>query len=154
MGRSQQTFNKSEREKKRAKKKKEKLERREQRKLEKESKGKLNFEDQLMYLDENGNLTTEKPDPTKKFVAKLEDISLGVPQNTRTSFDTVQRGKVKTFMADKGYGFITNKATKDSIFVHINDAYDGISENHIVEYEVGKGNKGQKAINVVRIVNS
>ena len=153
MGRSQQTFNKSEREKARAKKKKEKLERREQRKLEKEKKGKQSLEEQFMYLDENGNLTSTKPDPARKFTAKLEDISLGVPQNSRADFDTIQRGKVKNFIEDKGYGFITNKATKESIFVHINDAYDGISENHIVEYEIGKGNKGQKAINVVRVTN-
>ena len=153
MGKSQQTFNKSEREKARAKKKKEKLERREARKLEKEQKGKQTLEDQFMYMDENGNLTSTKPDPTKRFEAKLEDISLGVPQNSRESFDTVHRGKVKTFIEDKGYGFITNKASKESIFVHINDAYDGISENHIVDYEIGKGNKGQKAINVVRVVN-
>ncbi|MEM9548000.1 MAG: cold shock domain-containing protein, partial [Bacteroidota bacterium] len=93
-----------------------------------------------------------KPDPTKKFSAKLEDISLGVPQNSRVAFDSVHRGKVKTFMEEKGYGFITNKATKESIFVHINDAYEGISENHIVDYEIGKGNKGQKAINVVRVI--
>ena len=153
MGKSQQTFNKSEREKNRAKKRKAKLERKEQRKLEKEKTGKLKLEDQFMYMDENGNLTSTKPDPTKKFSAKLEDISLGVPQNSRTSFDTMHRGKVKNFISEKGYGFITNKATKESIFVHINDAYDGISENHIVDYEIGKGNKGQKAINVVRVVN-
>ena len=153
MGKSQQTFNKSEREKARAKKKKEKLERREQRKLEKEQKGKQGIEEQFMYLDENGNLTHTKPDPTKKFTAKLEDISLGMPHNSQVDFDTVHRGKVKTFIEEKGYGFITNKATKESIFVHVNDAYDGISENHIVDYEIGKGNKGQKAINVVRVVN-
>ena len=153
MGKSQQTFNKSEREKKRAKKRKEKLERKEQRKLEKEQKGKLNLEDQFMYMDENGNLTSTKPDPTKKFQAKLEDISLGVPLNNREAFETTKRGKVKTFIQEKGYGFITDKATKESIFVHINDAYSGISENHIVDYEIGKGNKGQKAINVVRVEN-
>ena len=153
MGKSQQTFNKKEREKKRAKKKQAKLERREQRKIEKSEKGKLTLEDQFMYLDENGNLTYEKPDPTKKIEIKAEDIALGVPMNSKTTYDTVFRGKVKTFMSDKGYGFITEKATKESIFVHINDAYQDISENHIVEYEVGKGPRGPKAINVKRIVN-
>lgn len=153
MGKSQQTFNKSEREKKRAKKKKEKQERKELRKQERETRGKLNLEDQLMYMDENGNLVDTKPDPAKKFTAKLEDIALGVPMNNRASMDTVQRGKVKNFFGEKGYGFITNKATKESIFVHINDAYPGISENHIVEYETGRGPKGAKAINVKRIIS-
>lgn len=153
MAKSQQTFNKKEREKKRAKKKQAKLERREQRKLEKKEIGKLTLEDQLMYLDENGNLTREKPDPSKKFKIKAEDIKLGVPLNMKPNYETVFRGKVKYFQEDKGYGFITEKATKESIFVHINDAYNGISENHIVEYEVGKGPRGPKAIKVTRIIN-
>jgi len=151
MAKSQQTFNKKEREKKREKKKKEKRERREQRKMEKEERGKVSMEDQIMYLDENGNLTSEKPDPTKKFQIKAQDIKLGVPQNTKEPMDSVRRGKVKFFSSDKGYGFITEKVTKDSIFVHANDAYDDIRENHIVEFEVGKGPKGLKAINVVQI---
>ena len=151
MGKSQQTFNKKEREKKRLKKKKEKQERREQRKLEKAERGKVSFEDQLMYVDEFGNLTNEKPDPTKRTQIKAEDIKLGVPQNSKQIFDTVRRGKVKMFAEDKGYGFITEKATKESIFVHVNDAYDGIKENHIVEFEIGKGPKGPKAIKVVQI---
>lgn len=153
MAKSQQTFNKSEREKKRAKKKKEKKERREQRKLEREERGKVSFEDQLMYMDENGNLVPEKPDPTKKFTIKVEDVQLGVPRYKREPIEAVRRGKVKFFSDDKGYGFITDKATKDSIFVHANDAYSDIRENHIVEYEVGSGPKGAKAINVKQIKN-
>jgi len=153
MGKSQQSFNKKEREKKRAKKKKAKLEQREQRKLDKKERSKVSLEDQFMYVDENGNLTHEKPDPTKKFNIKAEDIPLGMPMKSKPVYDTVFRGKVKSFQSDKGYGFITDKITKDSLFVHINDAYDGISENHIVEYEIGSGPKGKKAVNVKRIVN-
>lgn len=151
MGKSQQTFNKKEREKKRLKKQKEKKERKEQRKLEKAERGKVAFEDQIMYVDEYGNLTSEKPDPTKKIKIRAEDISLGVPQNSKQSFEIVKRGKVKMFLEDKGYGFITEKVTKESIFVHANDAYDDIRENHIVEFEVGKGPKGPKAIKVTQI---
>jgi len=153
MAKSQQTFNKKEREKKRAKKKKEKAERREQRKVEKAQRGKLTLEDQLMYMDENGNLVKEKPDPSKKFEIKAEDIKLGVPQFAREEIVVERRGKVKFFYEEKGYGFITDKATKESIFVHINDAYDGIRENHIVEFEMGSGPKGAKAIKVVQIKN-
>lgn len=151
MGKSQQTFNKKEREKKRAKKKKEKLERREQRKVEKTERGKT--EPTFMYMDENGNLVAEKPDPAKKFQINVEDIKLGVPQNSKEAFDPIRRGKVKFFSNDKGYGFITEKATKDSVFVHANDAYDDIRENHIVEFEIGSGPKGPKAINVKQVKN-
>ena len=62
MGKSQQSFNKKEREKKRRKRQKEKAERREQRK--EEGKEKKSFEDMLMYVDEDGNLTPTPPDPT------------------------------------------------------------------------------------------
>ena len=66
MAKSQQSFNKKEKEKKRLKKRKEKLERKEQRKQEKLDNGPKSFEDMLAYVDENGYLTSEKPDPTKK----------------------------------------------------------------------------------------
>ena len=151
MGKSQQTFNKKEREKKKAKKKKEKMERREQRKVEKAEKGKLSFEDQIMYLDADGNLTAEKPDPTQKIEIKAEDIVLGAAPVQREVIETIRRGKVKYFNYDKGYGFITDKATKDSIFVHANDAYEDIKENHIVMYELGQGPRGKKAINVTQV---
>ena len=59
MARSQTTYNKKEREKKRRKRKQDKVERRQQRKLEKEQSGKLDFQDQLSYIDENGNLRFE-----------------------------------------------------------------------------------------------
>ena len=151
MGRSQETFNKKEREKKRLKKKKEKQERREQRKLEKAERKKTPIEEQFMYVDEFGNLTHEKPDPTKRMKVKAEDIQLGVPRNSKTSFDNVRRGKVKFFSEEKGYGFVTDKETKESIFVHVIDAYEGIKQNHIVEFELGKGPKGAKAIKVTQI---
>ena len=41
--------------------------------------GKVAFEDKLMYVDENGNLSDTPPDPSKKKVIKAEDIPLGVP---------------------------------------------------------------------------
>ena len=75
MAKSQQSFNKKEKEKKRRKKKKDKLERREQRKLEREEVGPKSFEDLIRYVDEDGNLTTTPPDPTKKKEEiKLENI--------------------------------------------------------------------------------
>lgn len=151
MGKSQQTFNKKEREKKKAKKKKDKLERMEQRKIEKAERGKIQLEDQLMYLDENGNLTKEKPDPRNRIKVRADTIELGVPNYPRERMDTAHRGVVKFFSDEKGYGFITDKATKESIFVHCNDAYEDIKENHVVEFKIGKGPKGPKAENVVQI---
>lgn len=149
MSKSQQSFNKKEREKKRRKKKQEKLERREQRKQEKAEKGKLSFEEQLSYVDEDGNITSERPDPTKKKkVIKAEDIVIGVPPKEESTEDPVRKGKVSTFLHDKGYGFIVDAGNQDSIFVHIKDAYESIQMNDKVSFEVEFGPKGAKAVNV------
>lgn len=149
MGRSQESYSKKEKEKKRRKKKQEKLERRQQRKLEKEERGKQSFEDLLSYVDENGNLTSTPPDPKKKKVIKVEDISLGASnRNTGEEEDTLRRGTVKFFNEEKGYGFIIDAATKDSIFVHANNTNAPLAERDNVIFEVEIGPKGPSAVNV------
>jgi cold shock CspA family protein len=149
MAKSQDSYNKKEKEKKRLKKKKEKLERREQRKLEKEESGPLSFEDMLSYVDEDGNLTSTPPDPTKKKkVIKAEDIVLGVPPRDNTATETVRNGIVKFFNGEKGYGFINDVETNESVFVHVNNLSGPITENDKVTFEVEMGPKGMNAINV------
>ncbi len=148
MAKSKQTFNKKEREKKRRKKKLDKLERREMRKVEKAERGKLTFEEQLSYVDENGNLSSTPPDPTKKRKIKVEDIVLGVPPKEESIFGTTRNGQVKFFNDDKGYGFIVDNETKESIFVHINELVDRITEKDKVEFEIEMGPKGPTAVKV------
>ena len=148
MAKSQQSFNKKEREKKRRKKRQEKLERREQRKQEKAATGKLSFEDQLSYVDENGNLTSTPPDPAKKSKIKAEEIVLGIPKKVDEPFEKVRTGKVKFFNMDKGYGFIVDSQSQESIFVHINNVATPIQENDKVSFEIEKGPKGPIAVKV------
>lgn len=64
MGRPQETFNKKELEKKRIQKRKEKLQRMEERKANAQKGASL--EDMMAYVDENGNITSTPPDPTKR----------------------------------------------------------------------------------------
>lgn len=148
MGRSQESFSKKEKEKKRRKKKQEKLERRQQRKVEKEERGKQTFEEMLSYVDENGNLTSTPPDPSKKKKIKVEDIVLGVPSRSDDPEDSLRRGTVKFFNEEKGYGFIIDSATKDSIFVHANNTSAQLQERDNVIFEVEIGPKGPSAVNV------
>ena len=69
MSKSQETWNKKEREKKKQKERKEKLERKQERK-ESAKEGK-SFDDMLAYIDENGNLSSTPPDPAKMKKIKL-----------------------------------------------------------------------------------
>jgi S-adenosylmethionine hydrolase len=78
MSKSQETFNKKEREKKRQKKQQDKLEKMQERKNNKE-KGK-SLDDMIAYLDENGNLTSVPPDPRKKKVFRQEEMQISIPK--------------------------------------------------------------------------
>jgi cold shock CspA family protein len=148
MAKSQQTFNKKEREKKQRKKRQDKIERREQRKLEKEETGKKSLEEQFMYVDEDGNLTPTPPDPAKRRQIRAEDISL----DNRPQFDASQvkerTGTVKFFNQEKGFGFIVDAHTADSIFVHTSNVSDAIKENDRVSFILDMGPKGAVATQV------
>ena len=64
------------------------------------------------------------------------------------------RGTVKWFNNQKGYGFITPESG-DDVFVHYSalqgDGYKSLDEGQQVEFEIQAGQKGDQAINVVRV---
>lgn len=145
MGRSQETFGKKEREKKKAKKRKEK----EEAKMARKGEGKSSFDDMIAYVDENGMIVDTPPDPTKKKeVIKAEDIELGIPKKDDSDFDPVRNGIVSFFNHDKGYGFIKDTDNQESIFVHINNVTEDINEGNKVTFEVQPGMKGPEAAKV------
>lgn len=148
MAKSQQTFNKTEREKRKRKKQQEKRERREQRKLEKIEAGKKTFEEQIRYVDHNGNLTTTPPDPAKRQKINAEDIVLGIPKAEDIEDQGPRLGRVKFFNEEKGFGFIVDAITKENIFVHINQCEGPLKENDYVNFEVENGPKGPVAVQV------
>jgi cold shock CspA family protein len=142
-----ETWNKKEKEKKKQQKKKDKAERKLERK--ENNKDNNNFEDMLAYLDENGNLSSKPPDPKKKMVVNAEDIEIGVPkQKPLNPEDLIRQGIVTFFNDAKGYGFIKDLATQESVFVHINSLSEPIKENNKVSFEVEMGPKGAIAANV------
>ncbi|MCF6171379.1 MAG: cold shock domain-containing protein [Bacteroidales bacterium] len=146
MGRSQETFNKKEVRNKKEKKRKEKEKKRLARK-ENEKKGSM--DDMIAYVDENGMLTSTPPDPTKKKDVKLEDIEIGIPKREALEdIDPVRKGIVSFFNDSKGYGFIKDSETKESVFVHANNLLEEIKEGNVVSYEVEMGHKGPSAIKV------
>ncbi len=148
MGRSQETFNKKEKEKKRLKKKQDKEQKKEDRKANSD-KGK-SFDDMMAYVDENGNITSTPPDPTKKkTVVKVEDIQISISrQGPVDPADLIRKGTVSFFNDTKGYGFIRDHESQESVFVHINALEDPIKENDKVTFETEMGQKGLNAIKV------
>lgn len=146
MGRSQETFNKKEvrnkKEKKRKEKEKKKLVRKEN-----EKSGKL--DDMIAYVDENGRLSSTPPDPDKKKEFKIEDIEFSVPKSdTLNKMDPIRKGIVSFFNDSKGFGFIKDSETHESVFVHINNVLEDIKENNLVSFEVEMGPKGPTAVQV------
>jgi cold shock CspA family protein len=146
MGRSQETFNKKEVKNKKDKKRKEKEKKR---LIRKETGKKSSFDDMIAYVDENGMITSSPPDPSKKIIIDPDSIELG---NTKSDAsdkpDYIRKGVVTFFNDSKGFGFIRDMESKQSVFVHANNLQDKVKENNIVTFEIGKGPKGSTALNV------
>ena len=151
MAKSQQTFNKSEKEKKRLKKRELKAKKKEERKANAVKGAKL--EDMLVYVDEHGQLTDTPPDPTKKIKVDAESIVLGIPKKEESDEDDFRgkEGKVSFFDTSKGFGFILDSNSQDKYFVHVSGLIDEIAENDKVTFELEKGLKGMNAVRVKKI---
>lgn len=146
MGRSQETFNKKEVRKKKEKKRKDKEKKRLSRK---ENEKKSGLDDMIAYVNENGEITSTPPDPSKKKDVKLEDIQIGTPnRDSEQDLDPIRKGTVAFFNDSKGYGFIKDSETKESVFVHINNTLEDIKEGNLVSFEVEMGQKGPTAVKV------
>jgi len=149
MAKSQQTFNKIEKEKKRLKKREEKKKKKEERKS--NPKG-SDFE--IAYVDEHGNLTDTPPDPSKKIVVDIEDIEIGIPRKEDSEEQEVKKdkeGKVSFFDHSKGFGFILDSINQEKYFVHVSGLIDEIEENDKVTFELERGMKGMNAVRVKKI---
>jgi cold shock CspA family protein len=146
MGRSQETFNKKEVKNKKDKKRKEKEKKR---LIRKETGKKSSFDDMIAYVDEFGMISSTPPDPNKKIVIDVNSIELGSTKNDPLQKpDYIRKGVVTFFNDSKGFGFIRDMESKQSIFVHANNLQEKIKENNVVAFELGKGPKGATALNV------
>jgi cold shock CspA family protein len=150
MAKSQETFGKKEKEKKRKKLQQEKREKMEERKAN-FKKGKT-LDEMMAYIDENGNISSTPPDPRKKKTFKLEDMETSAPKHVPgEAVDPIRSGVVTFFNDAKGFGFIKDLQTQESVFIHVNQLSERIAENDKVSFEVQMGHKGANAINVKKI---
>ncbi len=142
-----ETFAKKEKEKKKAKERRDKAQKMQDRK-ESNTKGK-SLEDMMAYLDENGNITNTPPDPRKRKEINLDDIQLGA---ARVEPENVLREGVISFFNDaKGYGFITDNASRENVFVHANQLSQVVKERDKVTFERERTPKGISAVNVKKV---
>ena len=108
MAKSQQTFNKSEKEKKRLKKREDKKKKMDARKAEAKEHGKKGIE--FAYVDHFGNITDTPPDPTKKKkIIKASAIELGIPKKDDDEGPNVHTGKIDFYNDQKGFGFLARE---------------------------------------------
>lgn len=144
MGRSSESFNKKDVRKKKEKKRKDKM----ARKLARKDADSQSLDDMIAYVDEFGNITSKPQDPADKEETNAEDIEVSIPKSDGTSRSKERTGTVTNFYDSKGFGFIRDADTKESIFVHINNTHEDIAEGNKVSFETEKGQKGLAAINV------
>ncbi|MGR7814224.1 cold-shock protein [Lacinutrix undariae] len=152
MAKSQQTFNKIEKEKARAKKREDKLKKKNARKAEAKEVGAQGI--QFAYVDAYGNLTDTPPNPEDKIKVEAENIVLGIPkkeEGDEEEFDPIRKGKVSFFDSSKGFGFIIDAEDSEKYFCHVSGLIDEIAENDKVEFELEKGQRGMNAVRVKRV---
>ena len=66
----------------------------------------------------------------------------------------MERGTVKWFNADKGFGFLSRESG-DDVFVHFSaiqgDGFKSLEEGQAVSFEVQQGDRGLQAANVTKL---
>ena len=149
MARSQNSFNKKERQKKKLQKKKEKLQKKEERKANSTS---GDLDSMMAYVDEFGNIVDTPPEENaKKSTIKAEDIEVSVSRSEPEDMEAERTGKVAFFNDAKGFGFIDEPSTRERYFVHVNNTKEAIAEGDKVKFLVEKGPKGLIAVDVERV---
>lgn len=145
MGKSSETFNKKEKEKKRLKKQQDKKQRTEQRKANSD-KGKT-LDKMMAYLDENGNLTSIPPATKRPAGADISAIVISTPKKKDEPAEP-NIGIISFFNTAKGFGFIRDENTRENVFFHVNELTFPAKENDRVQFETAKGPKGLTATQV------
>ena len=106
------------------------------------------LEEMMAYVDENGNITSTPPDGTKRKQVAVESIQISTSKQEDIVEEIVRNGVVSFFNESKGFGFIKDLQSQESIFVHINQMRDQLQEGDKVTFEVESGPRGLNAANV------
>ena len=67
----------------------------------------------------------------------------------------MNKGTVKWFNAEKGFGFIANDEGGDDVFVHFSaingEGFKSLEEGQAVSYDLTEGARGMQAANVTKL---
>ena len=148
MARSQASASKKANENKKLQKRKDKEQRKEARKAN-SGQGK-SLEDMIAYVDENGNISSTPPDPSKKKSVNADEIIIGAGKHEKQT-EEIRSGTVTYFNNAKGYGFITDDKTNEKIFVHVSSLTSQIAENDKVTFSTETSVRGLMGVDVVKI---
>jgi len=103
----------------------------------------------IAYVDERGNITSSPPNPDiRRTLINSEDIEISIQKQKEIPFNPIRKGTVSFFSDSKGYGFIRDSESQQSIFVHINNVLEDVREGNLVNFEIEKGLKGFAATQV------
>jgi cold shock CspA family protein len=152
MAKSQQTFNKIEKEKARAKKREDKKKKKNARKADAKEGGPQGI--QFAYVDHFGNLTDTPPNPADKVKVEAESIEIGIPKRDDSDIeeiDPIRKGKVSFYDSSKGFGFIIDLDDNEKYFCHVSGLLDDIQEDDKVQFELEKGQRGMNAVRVKKV---
>jgi CspA family cold shock protein len=141
-----ESFSKKEKAKQKAKQKQEKAEKMKERKAN-HVKGK-SLDEMMAYVDEDGNITSTPPTRERREIP-LEEIQLGAARHEPE--DTTRQGKLSFYNPSKGYGFITDEKSNESVFVHSSQLPPMAKEGDRYSFERERTPKGYAAVNVSKI---
>jgi CspA family cold shock protein len=142
MAKSVSTSNKKDREKRKQKERKEKLEKKAERKNTKSK----TFDEMIAYVDEFGRISSTPV--TQRVPVDIDSIEISVTRQSESEEDDVKLGTVFSFDETKGYGFIKDANSNDSIFVHSSALSTPIKAGNKVTFDIEKGDRGFYAVNV------
>jgi len=67
----------------------------------------------------------------------------------------MNKGTVKWFNGEKGFGFITNHSDNSDVFVHfsgiVSEGFKSLEDGDNVSFDIQEGQRGAQAVNVVKL---
>lgn len=134
------SFFKKENNKKKKQKQEEKLKRREERKQH-NNKGK-DLEDLFVYVDKLGQLTHLTPEEQalqeKQEIKKVEKVSQEDHEG------------IISYVTDKGYAFVIDSQTRESIFLHQNDLSVPLEKGLKISFRLEQSKNGIRAVQAAK----